>query len=138
MITRVVFLVVAVFFGVLLFRLLRAGRVREKYAALWIVVGAAIIALAVWPGLLDRLADVTGVALPVNLLFFLAIILLLGISVHLSSELSRLEDETRVLAERVALLSLQVHRLEGGGGPEAPAPGELQPAPHADHRDRGE
>lgn len=131
MITRLVFLAVAVFFGFLLFRLLRAGRVREKYAALWIVVGAAIILLAVWPNLLNNLADWAGVVLPVNLLFFLAIILLLGVSIHLSSELSRLEDETRVLAERVALLSLQVHTLEGGPQTEAPPPEELEPTEHA-------
>lgn len=125
MITRVVFLAVAVFFGIVLFRLLRAGRIREKYAALWIVVGAAIIALAVWPGLLNNLADWTGVALPVNLLFFLAIIMLLGITIHLSSEISRLEDETRVLAERVALLTLQVHSLHQEVDQQGPPPEEL-------------
>nr|NLI51425.1 DUF2304 domain-containing protein [Propionibacterium sp.] len=124
MITRIVFLGVAVAVGVVIFRLLRAGRIREKYAALWIIVGAGVVALAVWPGLLNFLAEGIGVALPVNLLFFLAILLLLGVTLHLSLEASRLEDETRVLAERVALLSLEVRRLTKESRPPAPEASE--------------
>ncbi len=42
----------------------------------------------------------------------MALTLLLGVSVHLSWELSRLEDETRSLAEDLALLRSSVERLE--------------------------
>jgi hypothetical protein len=125
MITRLVFLSAALIVAFVLFRLLRAGRLREKYSALWIIVGAAILVLAVWPGLLNHLADVIGVALPVNLLFFLAILLLLGVTIHLSLEASRLEDETRILAERVALLGFEVRRLRDASG--APPPGATPP-----------
>lgn len=134
MITRIVFLTVAVFVAIVLFRLLRAGRIREKYAALWIIVGAGIVTLAVWPGLLNNMADWIGIALPVNLLFFLAILLLLGVTIHLSLESSRLEDETRVLAERVALLSIDLRRLQDGGIDDVP-PAEFDPAPGRPGRD---
>ena len=40
---QVVFAVVAVLVAFVLFRLLRAGRIREKYAALWIVIGFGVI-----------------------------------------------------------------------------------------------
>lgn len=116
MITRMVFFAVAVLVALVLFRLLRSGRIREKYAGLWIVVGAGIVLLALWPGLLNGVAEFIGIALPVNLLFFLAILLLLGVTLHLSLESSRLEDETRVLAERVALLSLDLRNLRGTVG----------------------
>jgi len=137
MITRLVFLAVAVVVGIVLFRLLRAGRIREKYSALWIIVGAGVVVLAVWPGLLNFLAEAIGVALPVNLLFFLAILLLLGVTLHLSLEASRLEDETRVLAERVALLSLDLRRVkkavDAAGAPGAPPEPAPEP-PEADAR----
>ena len=113
MITRLVFLAVAVVVGIVLFRLLRAGRIREKYSALWIIVGAGVVVLAVWPGLLNFLAEAIGVALPVNLLFFLAILMLLGVTLHLSLEVSKLEDETRTLSEEVTLLDERLRRLEG-------------------------
>ncbi|RRD23652.1 DUF2304 domain-containing protein [Actinomyces bowdenii] len=120
--------------------LLRSRRLREKYAALWIVVGLAIVLLATVPGLLKALSQLLGFEVPSNLLFVLAIFLLLGVALHLSLEISRMEDETRVLAENIAILNLIVteagltDRLTGEArertgpvGPSAPA-GPADPA----------
>ena len=84
--------------------MLRRGILREKYAALWLLVSAALLVVAVFPRLLSWAASVAGVAVPANLLFFLSGILLLLVSVQLSYEVSRLEARTRRLAEEVALL----------------------------------
>lgn len=124
---QVVSLVIVGVVLVALFRVLRSGHIREKYAALWILVGTAVIALAVFPDLLAFLARLTGVQVASNLLFFLAILLLLGVSLHLSLEASKLEDEVRVLAEEVALLWHRVGGLEhpaglGPAGSEHPEP----------------
>jgi hypothetical protein len=94
---------------VLLFELLRRKHLREKYAILWIFVAVFTLVVAVFPQTLFWLSSLIGVAVPANLLFFLASMLLLGISVHHSYELGRLEDRTRALAEEVALLRLQMN-----------------------------
>jgi len=107
MTTGVVFVTVAVGVALILTRLLRAGKLREKYAALWILIGTAILLLAGFPGLLVTVSRWFGVQVPSNLLFFLAILLLLAVCLHLSLEISKLEDETRILAEEVAILRLQ-------------------------------
>ena len=111
--------------GVALFvlvRVLRSGRLREKYAALWIITGIAVLVLALVPGLLPVLAQLLGVQLGSNLLFFLAILLLLGVSMHLSLEASRLEDRVRVLAEEVAMLWQGQRSDPAVDDPAAPAP----------------
>lgn len=96
-----------------MFELLRRRQLREKYAVLWLAVAAAVALLAAVPGLLEAAAHATGVVTPVNLLFFLSTLVLLLVSVHLSWEASRLEEETRTLAEEVGLLRLEVERLDG-------------------------
>lgn len=101
-------LVGSVFTLLLLFELLRRKHLREKYAVLWIVVSLLTLAVAAFPQTIYFLSDLIGVEVPVNLLFFVASMMLLGISVHHSYELGRLEDRTRTLAEEVALLRLQV------------------------------
>lgn len=88
----------------MMFELLRRRQLREKYAVLWLIIGAVIAVFGVWPPLLDRLATWLGIIDPPNLLFFLAILVLLVVTVHLSWEVSRLEDETRTLAEEIAFL----------------------------------
>lgn len=117
------FLVVAIVSVVVILAILRSGRMREKYAALWLVVSLAIVVVTVWPGLLAWLAAFLGVQLPSNLLFFLSILMLLGIAMHLSLEVSKLEDETRTLAEEVALLSERITQLEANDAAPPPEPG---------------
>lgn len=102
-ISHLFFLLIGVILLVSVFRLVRNLKLREKYAALWLVMGLVVVALMIFPGMLDWLADVVGVATPVNLLFLFAIVLLIGVVLHLSLEISRLEDETRVLAEEAAI-----------------------------------
>jgi hypothetical protein len=102
----------AVLTTVFIIELLRRGILREKFAALWLLVSVALLVLAVFPGVLTRAASLLGIAVPVNLLFFLAAVLLLLVSVQLSYEVSRLEARTRRLAEEVAILRDDVRRLE--------------------------
>lgn len=94
-----------------LFELLRRQRLREKYAVIWFFVAVAVLAIAIFPGLLSGLADLVGVELPVNLLFFLASLFLLVLTLQHSYELGRLEEKTRTLAEEVGLLRLELDIL---------------------------
>lgn len=105
------FLIVALVVVAVIFMILRSGRMREKYAALWLVVSIAIVVITIWPGLLSIISLWLGVTLPSNLLFFLSILMLLGVCLHLSLEVSKLEEETRTLSEEIALLNERVDRL---------------------------
>lgn len=93
---------------ILLFELLRRKHLREKYAVLWVVISFMTLVVAAFPQTIFWLSELIGVEVPSNLLFFVASMLLLGISIHHSYELGRLEDRTRTLAEEVALLRLMV------------------------------
>ena len=115
---------------VVLFEMLRRQRLREKYALIWVVVALLAVVLAVFPGVLTWAADLLGVQVPANLLFFAASMLLLLMSIQLSYEIGRLEDRTRTLAEEVALLWLKMgededraERLDRPVGEDRPATG---------------
>ncbi|MEW1820477.1 DUF2304 domain-containing protein [Arthrobacter sp. NPDC080031] len=90
--------------------MLRRKKLREKYAALWLVVGTGTLILAAFPNLLTIVTQFVGVQLPSNLLFIISILLLLGVCLHLSWEISVVEDETRTLAEEVAILRALVEQ----------------------------
>jgi hypothetical protein len=110
-VARILTIVAAVAALLVLFLMLRSGRLREKYALLWLALGVVTLVLAVFPGLLRAIADLAGVAVPANLIFALSIVLLGGVAIHLSWELSVLEDETRTLSEEVAILRADVAEL---------------------------
>ncbi|MBO0925299.1 DUF2304 domain-containing protein [Cellulomonas sp. zg-ZUI199] len=97
---------------VFIVQLLRRRRLREKYAGIWLVVSAAILVLALFPGLAVGLADLVGVETPSNLLFATSLGVLLLVTVQLSTEVSGLEEETRTLAESSALLAQRLTDVE--------------------------
>ncbi|MFG2002431.1 DUF2304 domain-containing protein [Spirillospora sp. NPDC048911] len=107
-----------------IFEMLRRRRLREKYAITWVVLAVFIVLIAAFPGILTWAADLTGVQVPANLLFFGASLLLLAMNVQLSSEVSRLEDKVRTLAEELGLQRLRIEQIEGSarrtGPPDGP------------------
>ena len=112
----VFFLILSVLVCAFVIVQVRHQRMKERYAALWLIIGAVIIVLGAFPSLLNGVADFVGVALPVNLLFLLSILLLMGVSIHLTLELSRLSEKTRILAEEVAMLKALQEQPEGASG----------------------
>lgn len=90
--------------------LLRRRQLKEKYAVLWVVVGAGMLLLAAWPGLLDLTARALNIKSGPNLLMLVAALVLIVVCVHLSWEVSRLEDRSRALAEEIGLLRLELDR----------------------------
>jgi hypothetical protein len=109
----IVFFALALAAGLLLvvLTLLLRRQLSEKYAALWLIVTVLVLVLGLFPGLLDWMTAALGVQVPANLLFSLAIVLLLGVGLHLSWEISRAEDELRRVAEESALNRGEIARL---------------------------
>lgn len=108
MTAHVVFLVCAAVALTFMVELLRRRQIKEKYAVLWLAVSVVMVVLAVYPPLLKDVARKFGVVDPPNLLLFVAVLFLLVVCVHLSWEVSRLEDRSRALAEELGLLRLQL------------------------------
>ena len=106
--STIFFVILTVFMLILVGNLLRSRKIRERYAVLWVAVGLFMLILVAFPDLLAWFAGLVGVAVPSNLLFALAIIRLLGITLQLTLEVSRAEDRSRVLAEHVAILNLEM------------------------------
>lgn len=99
---------------VVVVELMRRRQLREKYAGLWIGVALVALPLAFFPRLPDAIAGSLGVVSGVSLVLFGGVVFLLLITIHLSWELSRLEEETRVLAEEVALLRAEIRQDREG------------------------
>jgi hypothetical protein len=95
------------------FELIRSRRLQERYALLWLLTGVVILVLALWRGALGLLADAVGIAYPPSALFVLAALFILLLLLHYSTVISRLSDQNRILAQRLALLE---NELRGNGG----------------------
>jgi hypothetical protein len=94
--------------------LVRRRRLQERYALLWLVSAVVLLVLAAWRNALTQVADVVGIAYPPNALFFLAFAAILVVLLHFSVVISRLSDQTKILAQRLAMLDERLRRHERG------------------------
>lgn len=98
-------------FGVV-FELVRRRRLMERYALLWLFSSAILLALAVWRDLLEVFANSVGIAYAPSALFAFALGFGLVLLLHFSLVVSRLADQSKILAQRVGMLQQQVEELQ--------------------------
>jgi hypothetical protein len=97
---------------IIVFDLVRRRRLLERYALVWMAVTILLLALSAWAGLLDRVADAIGISYPPSALFAAAFGFVIVLLLHFSVAVSRLTDQSKVLAQRVALLEHRLARQE--------------------------
>lgn len=105
-------IVVAVAICVLIFELVRRKRLIERYALLWLLAGATLLVLALWRGLLTTLSHAVGIYYPPAALFAVGFLFVLVLLVHFTLAVSRLSDQNKVLAQRLALLQQRLERTD--------------------------
>lgn len=107
--------------------LVRRRRLLERYALVWLASAAGILALALFAGSLGWLAELFGIQSGPNALFFVALGFVLLLLLNFSVAVSRLTDQSKILAQRQAILEERVRELEHGG--RAAQAGSAQDAP---------
>ena len=85
--------------------LIRSRRLRERYALLWLLTGVVLLVLSLWRGGLNTIAGWFGISgYPPAILFAVGILFILLVLLHYSTVISRLSDQSTILAQRLALL----------------------------------
>jgi hypothetical protein len=123
-----VFVAVLLLVGVI--ELVRRRRLLERYALLWLLSSLVLLGLASWRGGLDWIAQQIGVAYPPNALFIVAFGFVLWMLLHFSVAVSRLSDQSKVLAQRTALLEERMRSREAAADDASQEPefAEVGPA----------
>jgi len=98
---------------VVVVELIRRGRLKEKYSLLWLFAGGILLLLSSTRDLLNYISHLLGVFYPPSLLFLIAFLFLLLITLHFSVVISGLAEKNKQLAQELALLRQE---MVGGTG----------------------
>lgn len=99
----------------IIFELVRRRKLKEKYAVIWLITGLLIFILAVFDKLLYSLAFLLGIKTPINAMFFLGIFFIILNNLFFTLVVSRLSEDTRKMAQRLALLEFNIKNSSSGG-----------------------
>jgi hypothetical protein len=100
--------------GTIILLLVRRDHLYIRHGVFWMVVALVSAALGVWPSLVDRIGQATGVAYPPALLLLLAIMMLIVRAVISDMAFTRLSRDVRLLNQKIALMEAE----------RAPPPGD--------------
>jgi hypothetical protein len=92
--------------------LVRRRRLLERYAILWLFSATVLLALAAWKGLLATISNAVGIYYAPSALFVIAFGFVMILLLHFSLAVSRLSEQAKVLAQRLALLESRNRELE--------------------------
>ena len=95
------------------FELIRKKRLREEYAILWLFTGTVVLVFSLWPEffLSQFFVKITGIFY-LSAVVLIAFLFLLLIVLHFSVVISKLTGQNKELAQRYALLEMEVHELK--------------------------
>jgi len=112
---------------VLVIELIRRGRLKERYSLLWLSASALLLILSLSRAVLEYLSHAMGVYYPPSLLFLIAFLFLLLITLHFSVVLSGLSEKNKKLAQELALLRQEIQvKLKTQGGSDTERRSERQ------------
>jgi hypothetical protein len=94
--------------------LVRRRRLLERYALLWLVSAVVLLVLSAWKGLLGTISTAIGIFYAPSALFVIAFGVVMILLLHFSLAVSRLADQSKVLAQRLALLEERQRESEEG------------------------
>ena len=103
-ITMAVTVIVTLLF---IFELLRRKALREKYAFVWIMTAIFIVVGSLFPNAVFQLSSALGFETFSNFVLVFSGLVILFITMQLSLELGKVEDQNQRLAEELALLKLK-------------------------------
>lgn len=92
--------------------LIRSNRLELKYALSWLIVAFFVLLIDCFPQLMKSLADVLGIASPINMMFFIGFLFSLLIILTLTVAVSIASGSVKRLTQKVALLEKRIVELE--------------------------
>jgi hypothetical protein len=125
---QVIAVIVTALLLLIVFELVRRRRLLERYALLWLLSALVLLVLASWAGLLERVSSLVGIATPSNALFVIGFAFVLVLLLHFSLAVSRLTDETKILAQQVARLDAELRDAQQQLGEQPAAPDRVEAA----------
>lgn len=105
-------------FLIVVLEFVRTRKLKEQYSLLWLLIGAVMILLALWKGLLNKLAALLGIYYAPSLLFVVGILFSFALILHYSVIISKLHTQNVRLAQEIGVINKKIDDLnkKNGGG----------------------
>lgn len=90
--------------------LVRRGKLKERFALLWLFSAAVLIVFSIWENLLEILARTIGIYYAPSILLPIIIFFAVILFIYFSIIISRQSEQLKNLAQKIALLEQELRK----------------------------
>ena len=88
---------------------IKQKKLKLQYTLTWMMLLLFILIVTVFPEILGFVANIMGIALPINMIFFFGFLFTLVIIYRLTMAVSKQSEEIKFLTQKVALLEKEIN-----------------------------
>ncbi|MCX6112232.1 MAG: DUF2304 domain-containing protein [Proteobacteria bacterium] len=104
-------LIIAIAIFITILNLIRKEYLEIRYSIVWLVIISSIVVVTIYPKILCFIANILGIGLVVNTLFFISLIVIMMLVFGLTLHFSKQARAIRKLTQRIAILEQEITKL---------------------------
>lgn len=108
---QIFFVIVVVAYLIFITHLLKKKKLNLKYTLLWLIAGIILLIVTIFPNLMYSISNILGIKTPINSALILASMFIIVILIAVTSIVSGLNNNLRILTQEVALLEKKIREL---------------------------
>lgn len=111
-ILRVALIIIMIIYLAIIVKAVKKKNMRINYLIFWIIIGIFLFIALLFPDLITIISNVVGFEVPLNMIFSVAIFIVLYFIHELMTLVSKEEKKNTLLIQEVSLLKKRVEKLE--------------------------
>ena len=112
LILRIALIIIMIIYLAFVARAVKRKNMRISYLVLWIIIGLFLVIALLFPNLIFEISGLVGFEIPLNMIFSIAIFIVLYFIHELMTLVSKEEKKNTMLIQEVSILKKRVEELE--------------------------
>ena len=111
----IIIVLIYIFF---ILKAVKRKNLRINYLIFWSITGAILIISLLAPNFVENISNFLGFGLPINMIFSIAIFIILYLIFDLTKQISKEQNKNIMLIQEISILKKKVEELESEVGKE--------------------
>ena len=113
---KIVLIIIVIMYIFFILKAVKRKNMRINYLIFWSITGVALIILLLAPNFVENISNLLGFGLPINMIFSMAIFIILYLIFDLTKQISKEQNKNINLTQEISILKQRIKKLENENG----------------------
>ncbi len=113
---KIVLIIIVIMYIFFILKAVKRKNMRINYLIFWSITGVALIILLLAPNFVENISNLLGFGLPINMIFSMAIFIILYLIFDLTKQISKEQNKNTNLTQEISILKQRIEKLENENG----------------------